>query len=119
MRPLKGQVLRLRDPAGPGLLQRTLRFSATYLVPRGDGRYVLGATMEERGFDTTVTAGGVYELLREAGELVPGIWELEVEQTLAGLRPAHARHAAADRPARATGCCWPPATAATACCSRR
>ncbi len=88
VRPLKGQVVRLRDPAGPGLLQRTLRFSATYLVPRGDGRYVLGATMEERGYETTVTAGGVYELLREAGELVPGIWELEIEQALAGLRPA-------------------------------
>jgi len=88
VRPLKGQVVRLRDPAGPGLLTRTLRFSTTYLVPRADGRYVLGATSEERGFDTTVTAGGVYELLRDAGELVPGISELVVEETLAGLRPA-------------------------------
>jgi glycine oxidase len=88
VRPLKGQVVRLRDPAGPGMLTRTLRFSQTYLVPRGDGRYVLGATMEERGFDTAVTAGGVYELLRDAGELVPGVVELEIEETLAGLRPA-------------------------------
>jgi glycine oxidase len=88
VRPLKGQVVRLRDPAGPGLVRRTLRFSSTYLVPRGDGRYVLGATTEERGFDTTVTAGGVYELLRDGGELVPGIAELEIEETLAGLRPA-------------------------------
>jgi glycine oxidase len=88
VRPLKGQVLRLRDPAGPGLLTHTLRFSHAYLVPRGDGRYVVGATMEERGFDTAVTAGGVYELLRDAGELVPGIAELELEETLAGLRPA-------------------------------
>jgi glycine oxidase len=88
VRPLKGQVLRLRDPAGPGLLSHTLRFSHVYVVPRGDGRYVVGATMEERGFDTAVTAGGVYELLRDAGELVPGIAELELEETLAGLRPA-------------------------------
>lgn len=88
VRPVKGQVIRLRDPQGPGLLTRTLRFSSTYLVPRGDGRYVLGATSEERGFETTVTAGGVYELLREAGELVPGISELIVEETMAGLRPA-------------------------------
>jgi glycine oxidase len=88
VRPLKGQVLRLRDPAGPGLIQHVLRFSQLYLVPRGDGRYVLGATMEEQGFDTTVTAGGVYELLRDAGELVPGIAELELEESLAGLRPA-------------------------------
>jgi glycine oxidase len=88
VRPLKGQVLRLRDPGGPGLISRTLRFAGTYLVPRGDGRYVLGATMEDRGFDASVTAGGVYELLRDAGELVPGVTELEIEQTVAGFRPA-------------------------------
>lgn len=87
VRPVKGQSLRLRDPAGPGLLERVLRYEGGYLVPRGDGRYVLGATVEERGFDITVTAGGVYELLRDAAELVPGILELEVEETIAGLRP--------------------------------
>jgi glycine oxidase len=88
LRPVKGQILRLRDPHGPGLLDRIVRFEGGYLVPRGDGRYVLGATMEERGFDTTVTAGGLYELLRDAGELVPGIHELVVEESAAGLRPA-------------------------------
>ncbi|MDQ3676554.1 MAG: FAD-dependent oxidoreductase, partial [Actinomycetota bacterium] len=88
LRPVKGQILRLRDPEGPGLLERIVRFEGGYLVPRGDGRYVLGATMEERGFDTTVTAGGLHELLRDAGELVPGIYELIVEETAAGLRPA-------------------------------
>ncbi|MFP5361492.1 MAG: glycine oxidase ThiO [Thermoleophilia bacterium] len=88
VRPVKGQILRLRDPAGAGMLERIVRFEGGYLVPRGDGRYVLGATMEERGFDTTVTAGGLYELLRDAGELVPGVQELVVEETSAGLRPA-------------------------------
>jgi glycine oxidase len=88
LRPVKGQIMRLRDPQGPGLLERIVRFEGGYLVPRGDGRYVLGATMEERGFDTTVTAGGLYELLRDAGALVPGIHELVVEETAAGLRPA-------------------------------
>jgi glycine oxidase len=88
LRPVKGQILRLRDPQGPGLLERIVRFEGGYLVPRGDGRYVLGATMEERGFDTTVTAGALYELLRDAGELVPGVHELVVEETAAGLRPA-------------------------------
>ena len=88
LRPVKGQILRLRDPRGPGLLERIVRFEGGYLVPRGDGRYVLGATVEERGFDTTVTAGALYELLRDAGELVPGIHELVVEETAAGLRPA-------------------------------
>ena len=87
VRPVKGQLLRLRDPRGAGLVDRVLRFEGGYLVPRGDGGYVLGATMEERGFDTTVTAGGVYELLRDAHELVPGISELVVEEALAGLRP--------------------------------
>jgi glycine oxidase len=59
-----------------------------YVAPRGDGRYVLGATMEERGFDTTVTAGAVFELLRDAIELVPGVGELVIDELSAGLRPA-------------------------------
>jgi len=88
LRPVKGQILRLRDPAGPGLTRRILRFEGGYLVPRGDGRYVLGATMEERGFDTTVTAGGLYALLRDAGEIVPGVHEMVIEEMSAGLRPA-------------------------------
>ena len=90
VRPVKGQILRLRDPAidpHPPLLDRVVRFEGGYLVPRGDGRYVLGATVEERGFDQTVTAGGVYELLRDATELVPGISELVIEESGAGLRP--------------------------------
>jgi glycine oxidase len=90
VRPVKGQSLRLRDPAGPGLLQRVVRWGQPnpgYLVPRGDGRYVLGATQEEQGFDTAVTALGVHDLLRDAAELVPGVLELEVEEAIAGLRP--------------------------------
>jgi glycine oxidase len=88
VRPVKGQVLRLRDPHGPGLVERTIRTHDAYLVPRADGRYVLGATMEERGFDTAPTAGGVFELLRDVSEVVPGVLELEVEELIAGLRPA-------------------------------
>jgi glycine oxidase len=87
VRPVKGQSLRLRDPAGPGLIQRVVRWDGGYLVPRTDGRYVLGATQEERGFDTAMTAGGVHDLLRDASELVPGVLELEVEELIAGLRP--------------------------------
>jgi glycine oxidase len=93
LRPVKGQIVNLRDPHGPGLLRGIVRFEGGYLVPRGDGRYVLGATMEERGFDATVTAGGLYELLRDAGELVPGIHELVVEECAAGLRPTTADNA--------------------------
>ncbi len=58
-----------------------------YLVPRESGELVVGATSEELGWDTTVTAGGVYELLRDAHELVPGITELPLTETRAGLRP--------------------------------
>jgi glycine oxidase len=88
VRPVKGQVLRLRDPRGAGLVTRVIRGEQAYLVPRGDGRYVLGATMEERGHDTSATAGGVYELIRDMSEIVPGVLELEIEELQAGLRPA-------------------------------
>lgn len=87
VRPVKGQILRLRDPAGPGLLEGVVRFEGGYLVPRGDGRYVLGATVEERGFEPNATAGGVYELLRDAHELVPGVSELHIEELAVGYRP--------------------------------
>ncbi len=88
VRPVKGQILRLHDPAGPGLLERVVRMpSGGYIVPRGDGRYVIGGTMEERGFDTSFTAGAAYELLRDAGELVPGISELVIDELSVGLRP--------------------------------
>ncbi|MGW0117458.1 glycine oxidase ThiO [Streptomyces sp. NPDC003327] len=92
VRPVKGQVLRLRVPAPYApFLSRTVRAvvrgSHVYLVPRANGELVVGATSEELGWDTTVTAGGVYELLRDAHELVPGITELPLTETLAGLRP--------------------------------
>jgi glycine oxidase len=88
IRPVKGQVLRLRDPNGPGLVERTVRGEVAYFVPRGDGRYVLGATMEERGWDRASTTGAVYELLRDVSEILPGVLELEIEELIAGLRPA-------------------------------
>jgi glycine oxidase len=87
VRPVKGQIMRLRDPAGPGLLERVIRFEGGYLVPRGDGRYVLGATVEERGFEQEPTAGGVYGLLRDAHELVPGVSEMQIEELNVGFRP--------------------------------
>ncbi|MDQ3632607.1 MAG: FAD-dependent oxidoreductase, partial [Actinomycetota bacterium] len=88
VRPVKGQTLRLRSrPGEPPLLARPVRYEGGYLVPREDGSVILGATMEEQGFDTALTAGGLYELLRDASELVPGVLELEVTETLAGLRP--------------------------------
>ncbi|MFF4529946.1 glycine oxidase ThiO [Streptomyces sp. NPDC001407] len=92
VRPVKGQILRLRVPdAYAPFLSRTVRAVVrgghVYLVPRENGELVVGATTEELGWDTTVTAGGVYELLRDAHELVPGITELPLVETRAGLRP--------------------------------
>jgi glycine oxidase len=91
VRPVKGQVLRLRVPLEPPLFAGTIRWlvqgSPGYLVPRADGEVVLGATSEERGFDTEVTAGGVFQLLRDAYQVVPGITEAVLTETRAGLRP--------------------------------
>ena len=56
-------------------------------MPRPDGRLIVGATQEERGFDTAVTAGGVHELLREAYRVLPDVAEMELAGTIAGLRP--------------------------------
>ena len=104
--PIKGQILRLHDPAGAGMLTRVLRMTGGYLVPRGDGRYVLGATMEERGFDTTVTGGGVYDLLRNAFELLPSVTELVIDELSAGLRPATPDNLPALGPGAIRGLHW-------------
>ena len=91
VRPIRGQVLTLRQPSGDPLIARTVRGivrgSSIYLVPRDDGRVVIGATVEERGFDTTPTAGGAYELLRDALAIVPGLDDAELVAVRAGLRP--------------------------------
>ncbi len=106
VRPVKGQILRLRDPAGPGLLRRVVRFEGGYLVPRGDGRYVLGATVEERGFETQPTVGGVYELLRDARELVPGVLELQIEELSVGFRPSTPDNTPVIGPGALEGLVW-------------
>jgi glycine oxidase len=106
VRPVRGQLLRLRDPAGPGLLRGVVRFQGGYLVPRADGRYVLGATVEERGFDVQPDAGGVYELLREAHAVVPGVRELKIEELCVGLRPGTPDNAPAIGPGALHGLTW-------------
>jgi glycine oxidase len=96
VRAVKGHILRLGPPPGTPtvgpLLQRTVRAlvhgRSVYLVPRRDGSLVVGATVEERGFDTAVQAGAVHELLCDARAVVPGIDELELLEAAAGLRPA-------------------------------
>ncbi len=88
VRPVKGQILELRTRAGmEEPIARIVRTPRCYLVARGDGRLVLGATMEEQGFDTAVTADGVYRLLEAAWEVLPEVGELELVEARAGLRP--------------------------------
>jgi glycine oxidase len=89
VRPVKGQVLRLagaQDLLG-GTVRALVRGRHVYLVPYGDGGLVVGATVEDRGFDARVTAGGVHDLLHDAIEVVPEVEELELAETLARWRP--------------------------------
>jgi glycine oxidase len=91
IRPVKGQILRLRHPTGmPHILTRTIRAIVQghdlYLVPRADGELVVGATQEERA-DRDVTAGAVHDLLRDATTAVPAASELVFAEAVAGLRP--------------------------------
>lgn len=88
VRPVKGQILTLAGAVKAPVCERIVVSERVYIVPRGDGRLVVGATVEERGFDRRVTAGGVHELLREAYRALPEIAELELVETVAGLRPA-------------------------------
>ena len=88
VRPVKGETVELRPREGePPPASRIVASERVYLVPRPDGRLIVGATQEERGFDTIVTAGGVHELLREAYRVLPDVAEMEFAGTIAGLRP--------------------------------
>jgi glycine oxidase len=87
VRPVKGQILELRSVDGEPPCERIVASERVYLVPRPDGRLIVGATTEERGFDQAVTAGGVHELLREAYRLLPDVAEMELVEAMAGLRP--------------------------------
>ena len=88
VRPVKGQILRLAGDRARPVCTRIVRTPEVYAVPRADGRLIVGATVEERGFDAAVTAGGVLDLLRAGYEVLPGIAELELLHAAAGHRPA-------------------------------
>ena len=88
VRPLKGQMLALQmDPQDP-LLRHVVWAPGVYLVPRNDGRLLIGATVEEKGFDATLTAGGMLDLLRDTWEALPGVTELPIVETWVGHRPS-------------------------------
>jgi len=91
IRPVKGQIMRLDQSAMP-LLGHAVRTPEMYLAPKSNGMLVLGASSEDRGFDPSVTAGEILELLRAAWECVPGIYELPIVETNVGFRPATIDH---------------------------
>jgi glycine oxidase len=87
VRPVKGQMIALAmDPAAP-ILGHVLWTPKAYLVPRRDGRLIIGATTEERGFDDRITAGGMLSLLESAWRALPAIEELPVVESWVGFRP--------------------------------
>ena len=111
VRPVKGEVLRLRVPeAYRPVLSHTVRATArgfaVYLVPRPDGELVVGATTTELGYDTRVLAGGVFSLLRDARTVLPVTDELELVETVAGLRPATPDNAPVLGPSGLDGLLW-------------
>lgn len=91
VRPVKGQILEMKMEA-PFSLNHVIRGRGAYLVPRTDGRLIVGATSEEMGFDKRLTAGGVYKILEGAWELMPGIYDLELSGLDVGLRPGSRDH---------------------------
>jgi glycine oxidase len=87
VRPVKGQMLALKmDPASP-LLRHVVWAPRAYLVPRQDGRLIVGGTVEEKGFDGDLTAGGIFALLEGAWRAVPGTEELAIDEMWVGFRP--------------------------------
>ena len=87
VRPIKGQMLALRMDAAAPLVTHVLWGPGIYMVPRRDGRLIIGATVEERGFDATLTAGGLLTLLEAAWRVVPAIEELPIHEMWVGHRP--------------------------------
>jgi glycine oxidase len=106
VRPVKGQILELRSRDGAPPCQRIVASERVYLVPRPDGRLVVGATVEEQGFDSAVTAGGVHELLREAYRLLPDVAEMELVDATAGLRPGTPDNLPVVGPSGVDGLLW-------------
>jgi glycine oxidase len=87
VRPIKGQMLALRmEPAAP-LINHVIWAPGAYLVPRRDGRLLIGATVEERGYDASLTAGGVLTLLEAAWRVIPAVEELPIDEMWVGHRP--------------------------------
>lgn len=92
VRPVKGQSARL-DQSNMPVLDHVLRTPEMYMAPKSDGTIVLGASSEDRGFDSSITLGPIFEIFRAAWECLPAVYELPVIETAVGFRPASIDHA--------------------------
>ena len=119
VRPVKGQMLALKMAATAPLLNRVLWAPGAYLVPRLDGRLIIGGTVEEKSIDDTITAGGMLTLLEAAWRAVPAVEELPVHEIWVGHRPGSRDDARSSVAARLRVCFMRRATTATEFCSRR
>jgi Glycine/D-amino acid oxidases (deaminating) len=87
VRPVKGQALAIQsDPKNP-IIRHVIWGADAYMVPRNDGKIIIGATVEEKGFDSSITVGAIYNLLKAAWEMVPIVYELPIVEMWCGFRP--------------------------------
>ena len=87
IRPVKGQIICLKTPNNISLLKHILWSENVYLVPKNGSYLIIGATVEEMGYDKSLTAGGIYNLLKIAREVLPAIEDLSIVESCSGLRP--------------------------------
>jgi len=83
--PVRGQMILYKGP--PGLLSCITLYQGRYVIPRRDGRVLVGSTLEYVGFDKSITQQALDDLSQAAVELVPALADLEIERHWAGLRP--------------------------------
>jgi glycine oxidase len=88
VRPLKGQALAVRTTPDCGTLTHIVWTEQIHMAPKSDGRLIVGATVEERGFDDAITAGGLYALLEGARRAFPAVEEMAIDSVWTGFRPS-------------------------------
>ena len=87
MRPLKGQALALRTTRQTGSPRHVIWTEQIHLAPKSDGRLIVGSTMEDAGFNSAITAGGMLALLEGVHRALPSSEEMEIEAIWSGFRP--------------------------------
>ena len=87
IRPVKGQIICLKIPKNISLLKHILWRDNVYLVPKNNSYLIIGATVEEMGYNKSLTVGGIYNLLKDAREVLPAIEDLSIIESTSGLRP--------------------------------